>query len=967
MKTEQFPQVVQIEDQDLCPQANFEIGDEDYSFTETIGKDGEEERKAFEQEQRQKHWKKLLGTLQTLFFWKRSVNTVEENAKEKKTAASIQRYARCDSKEVLGELKANILGLTSDEAVHRMARDGKNSLPAIKPTAWYTMLITATLHPFNILLMTMGIISVAVPGQGPDMIIFVSVMVVISTAIRFSQEHQSQHSFHSMRNMVATTASVVRLIDGKSTEIETPSNELVVGDILSLCVGDIMPADVRLLISKNLSVSQSTLTGEFLPVEKTARPSRTNVPTLDIPNVCFMSTSIVSGTATAVVIGTGKHTYISTIYSMLDSKAVSSASSSFDIGVKKVAYLLLAFGCVMVPIIVVLNGFTSHDFEGAAFFGVSVLVGLTPEMLPMILNANLAKAAMDMAKCKVIVRKSEAIQTMGAVNILCSDKTGTLTMDEIVLVSYLDSDMKMNDKVLRDGYYNSYFSKAFHNSMDKAIFHKASQLQMNSNTNPYSLMEEIPFDFNNRRVSVILKGPEEKNRLICKGAVEEVVSICTKFRRFITETDWIDTDLQEDERERLIQECQKLNCEGYRVLAVASKSVTTEIDLHLDEVSVVGNEDHSLTFIGFLTFLDPPKTDCAQAISDFATYNVEVKVLTGDNLEVSSKICNDVGVSTINTTTGPKLSLMSIEEFEQSVIRCTLFAKLTPLQKLEIVNCLKKYGNTVAFLGDGINDALALRSSDCGVSVEGATQMAQDAADLILLEKNLTVVTQAMIRGRITYANTIKYIKMAASSNFGNVFSMLIASAWLPFQPMEATQILTQNLLYDFSQIAIPWDNVDPEFLIEPRTWSAKGIFKFMIFFGPLSSVFDIYTFMVQFYFFKWQGNSSDPVEAALQISKFQTGWFNEGLITQTLIVHMIRTQKIPFFQRWPSWQLLLGTCIIIVVGLAIPYTPLGTNVLQMTSLPGLYYPFLILANVGYFMVTQLMKQLYMHFFNEWL
>jgi Mg2+-importing ATPase len=368
-------------------------------------------------------------------------------------------------------------------------------------------------------------------------------------------------------------------------------------------------------------------------------------------------------------------------------------------------------------------------------------------------------------------------------------------MDEIVLVSHLDSDMKMNTKVLRDGYFNSHFSKAFHNSMDKAIFQKASELQMGHDANLYSLIEEIPFDFNNRRVSVIIQGPEEKNQLICKGAVEEVVSICSKVRKFTTETDYNDCELLEEERERLLQECQKLNREGYRVLAVASRYLEANIDQSYDEISVADNDDHDLSFIGFLTFLDPPKADCAQAISDFATYNVEVKVLTGDNLEVSTKICNDVGVSTNNTITGPQLSLMTPEEFEESVLKCSLFAKLTPLQKLEIVNCLKKNGNTVAFLGDGINDALALRSSDCGVSVEGATQMAQDAADLILLEKSLMVVTNAIIRGRITYANTIKYIKMAASSNFGNVFSMLIASAWLPFQPMEATQILTQNLL----------------------------------------------------------------------------------------------------------------------------------------------------------------------------
>jgi len=911
--------------------------------------------------------KKCKETLIMLFYWNRSIDTEEENEAEKSASTLIQKYSNYDTYQVLCEVGSRGTGLNENEVKNRLLRDGMNSLPTVKPKPWYTLLIIAILHPFNILLMTMGIISVAVPGNGPTTIIFTAVMVFLSTCIRFSQEMQSQHTFNSMRNLMCPTTRVIREVQGKSVEITIPTLEVVAGDILHLRAGDILPADVRLLESKNLSISQSSLTGEFLPVEKNAGESNESTPALERPNVCFMATSVVSGTGSAVVFATGKSSYISTIYNMLDSKAVNSSSNSFDVGVKKVAYLLLGFGCVLVPIVIVLNGFTSHDFQGAAFFGISVLVGLTPEMLPMILNANLAKAAMDMAKCKIIVRKAEAIQTMGAVNVLCSDKTGTLTVDEIVLVDTLDSNMKSNNSVLRNGYYNSHFSTGFRNSMDNAIFQKASELKLDADQHQYSLIEEIPFDFINRRVSVILKGPDEKFKIICKGAVEEVLDICSQRRNFLSDTDKEDVDLTSEDKERLLLDCKALNSEGYRVLAVASRSLDSSITHNNGFGTEDVEKDKDMTFIGFLTFLDPPKPDCAEAISEFAQYNVDVKVLTGDNLEVSTKICKDVGISVLHTTTGPELAALSPEDFEESVIRCTLFAKLTPLQKLEIVNALKKNNNTVAFLGDGINDALALRSSDCGVSVEGATQMAQDAADLILLEKNLNAITKAIIRGRITHANTIKYIKMAASSNFGNVFSVLIASAWLPFQPMTATQILTQNLLYDFSQIAIPWDNVDQEFLVHPHAWSAKGIFKFMVFFGPLSSVFDVYTFMVMYFFFKWQAGSSDPVVAALEITKFQTGWFYEGLITQTLIVHMIRTQKIPFIQRWPSWQLFLGTFLCIVIGIIIPYTPLGQDVLGMSELPGLYFAFLLLAVTGYFCITQVMKQLYMYLFKEWL
>lgn len=802
----------------------------------------------------------------------------------------------------------------------------------------------------------------------PTKVCFYFICIFRLSLLTIFAEMKSQKSFQSMRELVTPMTKVLRP-DGAGSFIETEINlaDTVPGDVITLRPGDIFPGDCILIESKDLFVSQSSLTGEFLPVEKSTNVNEPD-SVFDLANICYMSTSVVSGRGRAVVISTAKDTYISTINLTLNSEAMETRNS-FDVGVRKVAYLLLGFGVVMVPIVIVINGLTTHDWYEAVLFGMSVLIGLTPEMLPMILNANLAYGAAEMAKHKTIVRKLDAIQTMGVVDVICSDKTGTLTKDDVVLTEHLDSSSVNNNEVLKYAFLNSHFTTGLKNVLDEAVLSAAeANEEVQTNYEPtekgeaFSLVEEFPFDFVRRRMSVVLKTSATSTEIICKGAVEELLEICCSVRQY-SEGRSSDVDLSADIREQLLATVADLNGQGLRVLAVAIKTIP-EKELEAGDRHFSSDKDEmDMTFVGFLTFLDPPKDDCAAAIEDFGKYHVAIKVLTGDNLAVACKICKDVGIDTTYTITGAELEEIEDdeEEFAEVVERCTVFAKLTPFQKFNIVNALKKNGHSVGFLGDGINDALALRGADVGISVDTATPLAKDAADFILLEKSLGVITQAIIRGRITHANTIKYIKMAASGNFGNVFSVIIASAWIPFQPMTGNQILTQNLLYDLSQIAIPWDHVDEEFLLTPHQWSADSIFKFMVYFGPLSSVFDVYTFAVLYYYFDYTMPFTDDVQ------HFQTCWFYVGLITQTLIVHMIRTEKIPFIQRNPSWQLAAATGIVIAVGIAIPYTPLGTRVLDMLPVPGMFYPFLIVAIVGYFIATQIVKKYYMHRYKEWL
>ncbi|KAK9451582.1 uncharacterized protein V1518DRAFT_443655 [Limtongia smithiae] len=901
--------------------------------------------------------------LNDILFGK-SANLSKTSEQEHRIASALFEVAHLDYDNVLKRFDTDFNGLTASDAAKRLEEYGRNELESAALKPWYLIIFQGLIHPFNILLMILGILAISV-AEDPTTFYFVLVMVIVSVGLRSYEEMKSQSSFQSMRDLVKPMTKVIRpLSDGGFVEVEVPIADVVPGDVLLLRAGDIFPGDILLIESKDMFVSQSSLTGEFLPVEKSTNVNKPS-SVFDLSNICFMSTSVVSGRGRAVVIATANQTYISTINSTLNSESMDTRNS-FDVGVRKVAYLLLGFGLVMVPIVIVVNGLTTHDFYEAVLFGMSVLIGLTPEMLPMILNANLAYGASEMAKHKTIVRKLDSIQTMGVVDVICSDKTGTLTKDDVVLTEHLDSKNFNNPDVLKYAVWNSHFSTGLKNVLDAAILTAGNETL--SEYHPvekgavYSLIEELPFDFVRRRMSIILKTGTTTTELICKGAVEEVIDNCESVREYNGDVQ-TDVKLTGEYIMGLLAKVNRLNSQGLRVLALAVKIIPEE-RIESGDIQFSSDKDETgMTFIGFLTFLDPPKDDCAAAIKDFKKYNVDIKVLTGDNLAVACKICKDVGISTEYIITGAELEEIEEdeEEFEGAVERCTVFAKLTPFQKFNIVNTLKKNGHTVGFLGDGINDALALRGADCGISVDTATPLAKDAADFILMEKSLHVITHAILRGRKTHANTIKYIKMAASSNFGNVFSVLIASAWLPFQPMTGNQILTQNLLYDLSQIAIPWDNVDEEYLLHPHSWAADSIFKFMVYFGPLSSIFDVYTFAVLWFYFDYRRPFTDDVKY------FQTCWFYVGLITQTLIVHMIRTEKIPFFQRRPSWQLLFATLAVIVVGIIIPFTPLGTRVLQMLPVPGMFYPFLIAAIVGYFLATQVVKKFYIMRYKEWL
>ncbi|KAN0027633.1 hypothetical protein ACTFIU_010604 [Dictyostelium citrinum] len=894
--------------------------------------------------------------------------------KEKEFNDKFREISMLDKESMLNRTGSPLSGLSEEEVKRRISVYGKNVITQVKPISWYKLLFVAFTHPFNIVLTIIATVSIATKDYATFAVVMF--MVLLSAVLRFYEEHKSSKAFIHLKSLVKTTVTVLRTVKGVSTEMQIDLEDVVPGDIVPLKAGDVFPGDVRILESNSLFVSQSSLTGEFLPVEKGPDASDEQTTIFDTPNVGIMSTNIVSGSGIGVVFETGCRTYISSISEILTSTQTTNA---FDVGVKKVAYLLMGFGVVLVPIVIVINGLTTHDWVDSTMFGLSVAVGLTPEMLPMILNANLAKGAADMSKKKTIVKQLHSIQNMGAMDVLCSDKTGTLTEDNVRLDSYIGGDRKELADVLRYSFFNSSFQKGLKNVLDNSIIsyynnkfapatadgshkghHEQEAIGHGAEVKPderlvegYALIDEFPFDFTRRRVSIILSQPESQgNLLICKGAVEEVLSCCTHLAIRDSEP----TPLTPQLKEEMLAITNELNVDGLRVLSVATKVFST--DLPSDYQYDVKNDEGGLTFYGFLAFIDPPKSDCAGAIEMLRSNSVEIKVLTGDNLAVARKICKDVGIDTTRVISGIELENATPEEFDELVEQCTLFAKLTPIQKYNVVKALKKHKHTVGFLGDGVNDALALREADIGISVDTATNIAKDASDIILLEKSLTVINTAVRTGRITHANTIKYIKMAASSNFGNVFSMLIASAWLPFIPLQPLQMLTQNLLYDFSQISIPWDNVDEEYLKIPHPWSVKSLFKFMVFLGPVSSIFDVGIFSYMWWYLGWTTTAHQQ--------SFQTGWYVEGLITQVFIVHMIRTIKVPFLQRWASWQLTVNTLIIAGVCIAIPYTPLGYYLL-MEKLPAMYYPGLASTFVGYFLLTQIIKKIYLAIFGEWL
>jgi P-type Mg2+ transporter len=875
--------------------------------------------------------------------------------REKILAAKAAQMAGQSRAETLAKLGSCLDGLVELDAVERLAKGGPNEVAHERPPHWLVQLLVCFKNPFIIVLVTLAIIQFISSPDDPRPIIIIGVMVAISVGLQFWQEYRSTIAAEKLKALVRTTATVLRRKreDAQGEPREVPIRELVAGDVVRLSAGDLVPADVRLISSRDLFVSQAALTGEALPVEKhdtlgllaeksTDRASCGHGDQFELANVCFLGTNVVSGTATALVVATGAHTYFG---SFARSVAGKRAETSFDRGVKTVSWVLIRFMLVMVPIVFLINVLTKGDWLQSFLFAVSVAVGLTPEMLPMLVSANLAKGALAMAKQKVVVKRLNAIQNLGAMDVLCTDKTGTLTQDRIILEHHVDISGKENDKVLELAWLNSYHQSGLKNLLDAAVIKYAAQPAAPRQRK----VDELPFDFARRRMSVIVEADDGGHLLICKGAVEETLAMSA-----YTQEGGERVALDDKRRRALMAMTRAYNEDGFRVIALATRSFPPG---ETKQQYAMGDES-KLVVQGFLAFLDPPKETAGPAIAALCQHGVAVKILTGDNMVVTRKICREVGLDVRNPVLGRDTENLDDETLRDLVERTTVFAKVSPLQKARIIRMLRANGHTVGFLGDGINDAAALRDADVGISVDTAADIAKESADIILLEKSLLVLENGVVQGRQTFGNIIKYFKMTASSNFGNVFSVLAASTFLPFLPMLPLQLMILDLLYHVSQLSIPWDRLDKDYLKTPRKWEAGDIARFMIFLGPVSSVFDITTFCLMWFVF----GANSPEHQSL----FQSGWFVESLLSQTLIVHMIRTHKIPFIQSAAAPPVLILTGVVIAMGILIPFSPLGVSV-GLRPLPATYFLWLVATLVAYGALTQVIKTIYIRNFAKWL
>lgn len=864
------------------------------------------------------------------------------------------KAAQSPVEDLLIELGTNEHGLTSIQVEEIRVRSGLNEIQGEKPLTWWEHLWNCYKTPFDILLTALAVISYITEDIKATIVI--GSMVVLSVLIRFWQENKSNKAADALKAMVSNTATVLRrdlvetIVDETRQhfgiqlhpkgvrKIEVPIKWLVPGDIILLSAGDMIPADCRIISAKDLFVSQAAMTGESLPVEKFSTPKTEHISNpLEFENLAFMGTNVVSGTATAIIINTGDSTYFGALAKGLTS--VNPEQTQFQKGVNKVAWLLIRFMMFMTPTVFLINGITKGDWSEAFLFAMSIAVGLTPEMLPMIVTSTLAKGAVVLSKKKVIVKRLDAIQNFGAMDVLCTDKTGTLTQDKIFLANHTDAWGEESEEVLEYAYLNSFYQTGLKNLLDVAVLeHTEVHTELNPLQN-FSKVDEIPFDFQRRRMSVVVSQNNEENILICKGAVEEILNICTTVKNGEQLS-----SLTADFLNEVKSVTASLNESGLRVVAVAIRNFEQAKNTY----SI--SDESDMTLIGYVAFLDPPKESTEPALKALADHGVTVKVLTGDNELVTAKICKEVGLDVHEILLGSDIDRMDSSELGRVVETHHIFAKLTPAQKDRIVRALKLNGHVVGFMGDGINDAPALRSADVGISVDTAVDIAKEAADIILLEKSLMVLEEGVIEGRKTFANMLKYIKMTASSNFGNVLSVLVASAFIPFLPMLPMQLLVQNLLYDISQIAIPFDNVDAELVRFPQKWNPSDIGRFMVFFGPVSSIFDITTYCVMWFIF-----SANTIDHQ---TLFQSGWFIEGLMTQTLVVHMIRTRKIPFIESRPGAALLIMTILIMALGVFLPMGPLATY-FKMETLPIGYFWILAIILGSYILLTQLMKNFY--------
>jgi len=851
----------------------------------------------------------------------------------------LRRLSTLGAEDALARLHSGRDGLSAREAAARLKRDGPNVVTRERPLSIPCELWGRAKNPLNALLVTLAAVSYALGDTRAAAVVLVMVLLAVVTS--FIQEHRSTRAAARLRAMVKTTASVRRR-NGRPTESgfeEVPMETLVRGDIVGLAAGDMIPADLLLISTKDLFINQAVLTGESMPAEKFAGPTgKPSDDPFDLPNACFMGANVVSGYGTGVVVRTGARTFFG---ELADRVAETGAATAFDEGISRFTWLMIRVILVMVPLVFLINGLTKHDWLQALLFAVAVAVGLTPEMLPMIVTVNLAKGALAMSRVKVIVKRLNAIQNLGAMDVLCTDKTGTLTQDRIILKRHLDLNGNESDRVLHLAWLNSHFQSGLRNLLDVAVLQHVELHQLFGVDQGYAKVDEVPFDFERRRMSVIVSTPEGRHLLICKGAVEEIFAVSTRY-----EAGEEAGTLDGSHFARAKQETTELNSDGFRVVAVAYRELPSR------EGPYGIADEQALILLGYIAFLDPPKDTAREALIAMAARGIAVKILTGDNDVVTRKVCKEVGLDPGDVVLGGQVDAMSDAELGQKADATKVFAKLTPSQKARIVRLLRGRSHVVGFLGDGINDSPALKAADVGISVDTAVDIAKEAADIILLEKSLLVLQQGVMEGRKVFGNITKYIRMGASSNFGNMFSVLGASIFLPFLPMAPIQVLTNNLLYDLSQTTIPTDNVDDSDLRTPRRWDIDSIFKFMVFIGPISSLFDYTTYgMMLWVFHAW----NDP-------ALFQTGWFVESLLTQTLIIHIIRTAKVPFFESRASAALITTTVVICVIGVLLPYSGLG-HLLGFHPLPWSYWPLLALMLALYAVLTHLAK---LRFVRRW-
>ncbi|WP_070042540.1 magnesium-translocating P-type ATPase [Robinsoniella peoriensis] len=864
------------------------------------------------------------------------------------------------------EFQTSSEGMTNAQLEVSEEEYGKNIVTHGQKESLVKRICGAFINPFTAILFVLAAVSVftdiifADPGeQNPVTVIIITTMVMISGMLRFIQETRSGNAAARLSAMIRTTTCVKRMEEGTR---EILLEDVAVGDVVMLSAGDMIPADIRIISAKDLFISQSALTGESEPVEKCSALIGSKDAVTDYSNLAFMGSNVISGSAAGVVIAVGNNTMLGEMAKSLSEKP---DQTSFEKGVNSVSWVLIRFMLIMVPVVFFINGYTKNDWMDAALFAISVAVGLTPEMLPMIVTTCLAKGAVSMSRQKVIIKNLNAIQNLGSIDILCTDKTGTLTRDKVVLEYHLDIEGNEDPRVLRHGFLNSYYQTGLKNLMDIAIIDRTNELQeqevqLQGIQSNYEKVDEIPFDFERRRMSVVVADKNGKTQMITKGAVEEMLRVCA-FAEYEGKVE----PLTDQMRNKILTKVEELNESGMRVIAVAQKTNPSP------EGAFSVADEADMVLIGYLAFLDPPKETAAAAIKALHGYGVNVKVLTGDNEKVTCCICKQVGLSTKYLLLGTQVDAMDDDQLAKEAEKTTVFAKLSPAQKARVVKILQKNGHVVGYMGDGINDAAAMKASDVGISVDTAVDIAKESADTILLEKDLMVLEKGILEGRKTYANMIKYIKMTASSNFGNMFSVLAASAFLPFLPMTAIHLILLNLIYDISCTAIPWDNVDIEFLAVPKKWDASSVSKFMLLIGPTSSIFDIATYLVMYFVIcplmsggLLYHQISDPQMQDAFVAVFQAGWFIESMWSQTLVIHMIRTAKVPFIQSHAAAPVTILTLGGILTATIIPFTGLGSAI-GLAALPAVYFAILAAVIVCYMGVATFMKKMYVRRYGE--